>query len=186
MAIVVAKQKLHMQALREVAMLAKQTPPQIVLDACQLHNSFEKLFCAKSARCLHRLQHELFVKSHYTEQLDELRKNYTQNVDADGLLQEFIKPLPNVLLAMWKIEEHRDKPISLARLNNERLNAYSAQIQMDLAPITFEECSAGAGLLQLILFDALWCLGDAHEVEQNNAIAILEPQLPDEWLPLLN
>ncbi|XP_064548278.1 uncharacterized protein LOC135435242 isoform X1 [Drosophila montana] len=185
-AIVAPKQKLHMQALREVGMVAKQTLPQIVLDACHLHSCFENLFCAKSARCLYRLQHELFVKSTNTEQLDELRKNYTQNVDADGLLQEFIKPLPEVLLAMWKIEEHRDKPISLALLNNERLNAYSAQVQMDLPPITFEECSAGVGLLQLILFDALWCLGDSHEIEANNAIAIPEPQLPDEWLPLLN
>lgn len=185
-AIVAPKQQLLLQALQELGRVTRKKLPPIVLDSCQVHNLLENNFCAKSARCLYQLQHERFTENNYKQQLESIQENYTQNVTAAALLKEYIKPLPDVLLAMWKSEEHKGQSICLARLSNERLNVYSAQAQNDLPPITFEECTAGAGLLQLLLFDALWCLCDGNEIEENNTTAILEPPLPDEWLPLLN
>ncbi|XP_017867018.1 PREDICTED: uncharacterized protein LOC108616380 [Drosophila arizonae] len=185
-AIVAPKQQLLLQALQELRRVTRKKLPPIVLDSCQVHNILENNFCAKSARCLYQLQHERFTENTYKQQLERTQENYTQNVTAAALLKEYMKPLPDVLLAMWKVEEHKGQAICLARLSNERLNVYCAQAQNDLPPITFEECTAGAGLLQLLLFDALWCLCDANEIEENNTTAILEPPLPDEWLPLLN
>ncbi|XP_023179446.2 uncharacterized protein LOC111605242 isoform X2 [Drosophila hydei] len=185
-AIVAPKQQLLLQALQELKTITRNKLPPIVLDCCQVHNVLENNYCAKSARSLYQLQHENFSETNYKQQLEGIQQNYTQNVIAAALLKEVIKPLPDVLIAMWKIEEHKGQEICLARLNNERLNVYSAQAQNDLPPITFEECTAGTGLLQLLLFDALWCLCDANEIEENNTTAILEPPLPDEWLPLLN
>ncbi|XP_043072202.1 uncharacterized protein LOC6559283 isoform X2 [Drosophila grimshawi] len=185
-AIIAEKSKLNTKALMEIKMVTGDTLPPIILDSCHLHKTFESMFCSKSARCLSQLEHEIFVENGYVEQLNGICQNYTQNVEADGLLVEYKTSLPSVLLAMWKIAEHRNKPISLARLNNDRLNAYSVQVQNDLPPITFEECSAGGGLLQLILFDALWCLCDGHEMEEESPKPTLDTAIPYEWLPLLN
>lgn len=145
------------------------------------------MFCAKSARCLSQVKLELFEKSTYQEQLRKLQTNFTQNVDAAALFNEYLASLPKVLQAMWKIEEHKDKPISLACLNNDNLNAYSEQVQNDLPPIGFEECASGGGLLQLILFDALWCLSDGHELEEKYVNPTMDPpELPQEWMSILD
>ncbi|XP_034478039.1 uncharacterized protein LOC117784415 isoform X2 [Drosophila innubila] len=166
-AIITPKNNVSMKALKEISIMCGQKLPQVVLDECHLQNSFLKMFCAKSARCLSQVKLELFEERTHLDQLRKLQKNYTQNVDAAALFKEYLIALPKVLQAMWKIEEHKNKPISLGSLNNERLSAYSAQVQNDLPPITFEECDSGGGLLQLILFDALWCLYEGHEMEEN-------------------
>jgi len=185
-AVITDKNNVSMKALSEVLMVSGGRLPQIVLDDCHLLKCFQHIFCAKSARCLSELKNELFDKSTYLEQLRKLQKNYTQNIDADCLLKEYMASLPKVLQSMWKIEEHRDKPISLACLNNDRLNAYSAQVQNDLPPITLEENASGGGILQLILFDALWCLCDGHEVEEVYNNQTLEPLASENWMSILN
>ncbi|KAL7736162.1 hypothetical protein ACLKA6_003708 [Drosophila palustris] len=186
-AVVAEKKDVYMRALRETAMVSGQKLPPIVLDEGHLQKTFQKMFCAKSSRSLSQAKLELFDKSTYQQQLRKLQTNYTQNVEADKLFKQYLSCLPKVLQNMWKIEEHKNKPISLARLNNDRLNLYCDQAQNELPPLPFEECVSGAGLLQLILFDALWCLSDGTEREENYVNPTPEPaELPDEWMSILD
>ncbi|XP_017837178.1 uncharacterized protein LOC108596181 isoform X1 [Drosophila busckii] len=165
-AIVAAKNKLNMAAFKELFMVSGSELPQIVNDTCHLSKVFQSMFCAKSAQCLARMEYELFHQSTYMDQLQRLSQNFAQNVDAQALFRLYISSIPTVLVDMWKTEEHHDRPICLGLLNNDRLNCYCAQVQNEVPPISLEDCTAGGGLLQLIMFDALWCLADGYEAEE--------------------
>lgn len=180
-AIVIEKNQVTLEAMRDLKMINGDKLPPVLLDSCNVYKQFEKFFCSKSSQCMLKLQQEKFIQATYQEQLRKKEQYYTQNIESESLMKEYFVPLPNVLLAMWNLAEHKDKPISLARLSNDRLKIYCDQVQNDLPPITFEDCTAGAGILQLILFDALWCRCDGHEREEDYA----QPApLPEECLPV--
>lgn len=206
-AIVIEKNKVTLQAMRDLKRINGDKLPQVLLDSCNVYKQFETFFCSKSSRALLQLQQEKFLQATYKAQLRKRQKYYSECIDGQALMKEYFVPLPNVLLAMWKLEEHKEKPISLFRLNNDRLKIYCDQVQNDLPPITFEDCAAGAGILQLVLFDALWCRCDGHEREEDypQPAPVTPPappappaqpdplpdpladQLPEEdWLPLLD
>lgn len=213
-AIVIEKNKVTLQAMRDLKRINGDKLPPVLLDSCNVYKQFETFFCSKSSRALLQLQREKFLQATYKAQLRKREKYYSECIEGQALMKEYFVPLPKVLLAMWQLEEHKEQPISLFRVNNERLKIYCDQVQNDLPPITFEDCAAGAGILQLILFDALWCRCDGPEREEDYpqpapvtppAPPVLPPvppappvqpdplpdplpdQLPEEdWLPILD
>ncbi|KAH8299721.1 hypothetical protein KR044_005017, partial [Drosophila immigrans] len=178
-AVITDNNSVALKALEEVNLVNKIKLPPILVDSCHLHKIFENMFCAKSSRCLTQLETVYFEKNSYKDQLEKIGQNFTQNTDAAFLVDEHLAAIPKVLEAMWKIKGHKDKPISLARLNNERLNMYGSQVQNDLPPITFEECAVGGGILQLMLFDTLWCLCDGIEKEEDYVVEGQERAPPE-------
>ncbi|XP_064543545.1 uncharacterized protein LOC135432031 [Drosophila montana] len=140
-----------------------------VYDIADLQKTLQNMFCLACVRCSMRLENELYIKSTCAEQLSRIcNGNSTKNMNAVVLLTDYANRLTQVLQAMWQYEEHRDKPISLIGLNNKMLKIYGSHVKRELPPITFEDCAAGSGLLQLIVFDALWCISPEREQEEIN------------------
>ncbi|KAL7735321.1 hypothetical protein ACLKA6_018015 [Drosophila palustris] len=136
-------------------------------DIRDLQQVLRNMFCSACVRCSMRLENELLTRTTYEEQLNRIiNSNATGNMNAMLRLMDYVNQLPGILLEMWSHEEHRDKPISLLGLNNQMLKLYASHVKRELPPITFEDCASGAGLLQLIVFDALWWLSPEHEPEE--------------------
>ncbi|EDW01294.1 GH20537 [Drosophila grimshawi] len=138
-----------------------------VFDTSDLQKSLRDMFCSACVRCSVRVSNELYLQSSYEEQLSRIcNSNSTKNMNAVLLLMDYVNRLPQILLAMWHFEEHRDKPISLLGLNNKLVKIYGSHLRRELPPITFENCAAGSGLLQLLVFDALWHISPELEPEE--------------------
>lgn len=169
--------------LPAVALLVDATGlamPPTLYDIYDLRSTLQNMFCSACVRILMRVEHEIYTKSTYGDQLCSLCSgNRTKNMNAVLLLMEYVNKLPQILNTMWNFEEHLDKPISLVGLNNKLLKIYGAHIKRELPPITFEDCAAGSGLLQLIVFDALWCISTESEPEELN-LQTIAYQAPSE------
>ncbi|XP_034478973.1 uncharacterized protein LOC117785169 isoform X2 [Drosophila innubila] len=138
-----------------------------IADIRDLQKVFRNMFCSGCVRCSMCLENELFTKSTYEKQLNRIcNSNTTKNMNAVQPLLDYVNQLSGILLAMWNQQEHRDKPISLLGFNNRMLKIYARHVKKELPPITFEDCAAGAGLLQLIVFDALWWFSPEREPEE--------------------
>ncbi|EDW09535.1 uncharacterized protein LOC6579718 [Drosophila mojavensis] len=150
--------------------------PPTLYDIYDLQITLQNMFCSACVRILMRVEHEIYTKTTYGDQLCRLCSgNRTKNMNAVLLLMEYVNKLPQILNTMWSFEEHLDKPISLIGLNNRLLKIYGSHIKRELPPITFEDCAAGSGLLQLIVFDALWCISTEAEPEEINLEVIVYP-----------
>lgn len=146
--------------------------PTIVWDIRELQKIFRNMFSSACFHCTIHLADEIYAKDTYNQQLiDICNSNNSKNVNAILLLVEHVNRLPEIMLNMWKFEEHIDKPISVSGLNNDLLRLYLTHVKQELPPVTYEDCAAGAGLLQLLVFDALWCLCPASVTEPDDSEA---------------
>lgn len=133
--------------------------PTIVWDIRELQKIFRNMFSSACFHCTIHIADALYSKDTYNQQLiDICNSNNSKNVNAILLLVEHVNRLPEIMLNMWNFEEHKDKLIAVSGLNNDLLRLYLAHVKKELPPITYEDCTTGAGLLQLLVFDALWCL----------------------------
>ncbi|XP_062136034.1 uncharacterized protein LOC133845561 isoform X7 [Drosophila sulfurigaster albostrigata] len=169
-AVITDNNSVILKALEEVNMVNRAKLPPILLDSGQLHKIFQDMFCAKSSRCLIQLETAHFQKSTYKAQLEKIGQNYTQNTDSAMVFEDHLAAIPKVLEAMWKIKSHKDKPISLALLNNSRLNMFASEAENNIPPIPYEDSAIGGGVLQLVLFDTLWCMSIGTEIEEKYVV----------------
>ncbi|ALC40521.1 maker8 [Drosophila busckii] len=133
--------------------------PHLLYDIHDLQRSLQNMFSTDCVRCSMRVAHELFDRLSYEKRLRKIcNSKLSKNPEAESLLMEYVNKVPLVMRAMWKFKEHREKCISLLNLNNKLAKLYGAHVQSQLPPITYDDCQAGAGLLQLMVFDALWNL----------------------------
>ncbi|KAH8370485.1 hypothetical protein KR093_003651, partial [Drosophila rubida] len=159
--------RLDMNAVMDLIEASGLEVPPVIDDLYDLQNTFRNMFSPTSVRCANLLANEVYTKATYDEQMNKICNcNMTKNMNAVGSLVEYITRLSDVLVEMWKHEEHEKKCISLVRLNNKMLKIYARHVRRELPPITFEDCAAGAGLLQLLVFDALWCITTELEPEE--------------------
>jgi len=167
MAIACDEVKLGLSAVTQLVMDSGLSMLPCIPDIRDLQKVFRNMFCSACVRCSMRLTSEIYTKSTFEDKLNSiLNSNATKNVNAMLPLVDYVNRLSGILLSMWDHEEHRDKPISLLGLNNKMLKTYARHVKRELPPITFEDCAAGAGLLQLMVFDALWCLSPEREPEE--------------------
>lgn len=176
MAIACDTNRLGVPAITQLLEASGHVMPATLYDIYDLQSTLQNMFCSACVRILMRVEHETYMKATYGDQLCRLCSgNRTKNMNAVLLLMEYVNKLPQILNTMWSFEEHLDKPISLIGLNNRLLKIYGSHIKRELPPITFEDCAAGSGLLQLIIFDALWCISTEAEPEELNLEAIVYP-----------
>ncbi|KAH8416117.1 hypothetical protein KR222_008511 [Zaprionus bogoriensis] len=141
--------------------------PTIIWDIRDLQKTFRIMFCSACVHCTMRVNCQQYTKASYDQQLAAIcNSSNTKNLNAMIVLMDQVNRLPDIMHSMWNCEEHRDKPISLAGMNNRLLKIYGKHVKRELPPITYEDCAAGAGLLQLLVFDALWCLSMEREPEE--------------------
>ncbi|KAH8299684.1 hypothetical protein KR044_004549, partial [Drosophila immigrans] len=159
--------RLDMNAVADLVEASNLVMPPIIVDLRDLQKTFRNMFSPTSVRCANLLANELYAESTFDEQMNNICNcNITKNMNAVASLVKYITRLSEILVEMWKHEEHEKKCISLVRLNNKMLKIYARHVKRELPPITFEDCAAGAGLLQLMVFDALWCITPELEPEE--------------------
>ncbi|XP_062131867.1 uncharacterized protein LOC133842683 [Drosophila sulfurigaster albostrigata] len=159
--------RMHMKVVTELIESSGLQMPPLVDDIRDLQRALRNMFAPTSVRIASLLMTELYTEATYNEQMSTIcNKNTTKNKTAVAPLDEFIARLSDILRDMWKHEEHEKKSISLVCLNNKMVKIYGRHVSRELPPITYEDCAAGAGLLQLMVFDALWCITPELEPEE--------------------